>query len=187
MIAFWRYGSDAFDEPTFTLSVADEEKRKGSVEWTKRAIEDGAQISDYAESQPEEYSLSGKLSPSIPGQTYDRQAVIDADETIRAMMKERQVVTLVTSWWTPTNAVIKSIESSMSHNDGDELKLSLELQTVEIVKPQFTKMPPERLRNKKRGSNKGKGGTTDPKADTKTKAKSKTAMARLYDALGGGR
>jgi len=81
----------------------------------------------------------------------------------------RQPVTVACRWWT-RKAVIKRVQATSGADDGEQLKITIELQTVTQVKPDHTTIPKARIKPKKQrvatpkkpgGTGQGKQPTTD--------------------------
>jgi len=176
-VAFWKKDDDPFEDPTFVFDLVTEESRSGDYEWTDKSIELGAKVSDFGAKMPEKFTVSGLISATSIGSSTEQSAqrIIDAEERIRKLADERQLVTIVMGYWVG-DRVIKSIRSSCTNDIGEAMEISIEMTNVVLPEPDWVDIPPSRLKTRKlrRRSRSKKGGTETGKTPSgKTTTKSR--------------
>jgi hypothetical protein len=144
---------------------------------TEYAVEEGSPITDHVRLESERLKLSGWITPNdVMNMTADgRPKLIEAKATLRKMMADRQLITVVTGMDTYTDMVIESASIGRD-NEGDKLTVDMDLVKIRKATLRTVDMP------NATGTAKGKGGSTKTKAGkAPEKPPTKPAEKRVSD------
>jgi hypothetical protein len=149
-----------------------DEGRDLEVQWTDKPVEAGYDVTLGGHVKDETFDLNGLVTSWPFNAPEDPGRVIRIDDSLRQLALKKQPVTVVTWWWAE-KALITKVGGKSGKADGDALLLNIGLKTYREVKPQYTAVPPSRLKPKvrKRGKKAAKKPTTG-KGPTKNQKKS---------------
>lgn len=173
-------GKNLTDDLAIVFDVVEQHTYSLRSEKTSYAIESRAKASDHMSIEDGKFSFSARISDSP--QVINRKNYIDKDtdpnsplsskrpakslEILTAIIRSRQLVTLVTEDNILTNYVITSIDASRNNSDGAALVYQIEMEEFRLVDLGRTVLArgtdPKKAKNVQKGSKQtAEGGTVD--------------------------
>lgn len=156
-----------------------------SAKATRYAVENGSPITDHVVLDSEGLRLSGWITPNNVYQmtAEGRPKMLDAKETLRKMLADRQTITVTTGLDTYTDMVIEKCDIGRN-NEGDRINVDMELVKIRKAELRRADIPPDKVASGtkgKAGATKTKAGKANPDNEPSTPAKSK--LAARWDSL----
>jgi len=158
--------------PAFALDATLEETRTDNFTVTKKAIETGANVSDYVWAEPKEYSGSGIITASPLDGFYSKDRIKRQFDALVKLADSRTELTVVFGWWV-FDGILSNLVTTSSQSIGDALEFSFTFSEIVQFQYETTDIPPSRLKGKakrRRGTKKGTAQT--PKTPTGKNQKS---------------
>jgi len=137
--SFKSYGAG---ELTFDLITAETHNFNSTV--TSHPVEDGSEITDHIQNEPESGSISGLISNfSIFSKGLISNRAQDAFDLLYEMWKARELVTIVTVLKTYENMAIVSSPVARDDESGESIVFQIDFQQVNVVKLQTVTLETE--------------------------------------------
>lgn len=174
------YNLDTYAE-IIEFDADTKESRQSTAKVTDKPVEDGANLSDMINSDPDKFRLEGQITAWPFDQAADPSRVKKAEQSLRSAMANEQPVGLMTHWWSE-QVLLTSVDIGQSAGDGEKVTISIECQTFRLVSPEYTKIPPAKLKpavRKRATAAPPKGGAAAGK-----KVQPKTTLNKLATGLG---
>jgi hypothetical protein len=140
------------ENPDFRFDAELSEARERSVQWTEFATEAQAKISDFGWSKPQLYDLEGIITALPLVGTPGIERLTSIGDTLDALVKARQVVTVVTRAWVK-DLVLERVRESSGQGDGEANRVQIRLREVDRVEPATVKIAASRLAPRVRRKN----------------------------------
>lgn len=132
-------------EVLFEFDADIKEERSGTTKWTDKPVEDGANIADFGNRGPLNFTVSGVITAWPFNALRDPLRVSGADAALESIADAGQPVGLITKWWA-REVVIASDKAGADQGKGEALYFSIGCKTIRVPKAEYTQIPPSKLK-----------------------------------------
>lgn len=153
---------------------------------TSRKLEGEGSISDAAATEASTWNIGGTVTAtSLDPVTLEPQRLANVEQKLKELVHKKQIVLVQSGDLYNFFALIASATPAQSAEDGESLRVDLQLQEMRVTAPKTTQIPPSRLRRKakRKASTPAKGGAGKPKTSTDNRG----AVLKAAEKLKGGR
>lgn len=174
-----------YDTETFAIlfefDADTKEARDGTATVSEKPSEAGADITDRVHRKPMKWTLEGIITAWPFGSPNNPLRVAGADSALEALADAGQPVGMATKWWA-REVLITSDRASNAQGEGEALRFSIGVQTLNVPTPAYTNIPASRLKAKVR--KRAVAAPTGGNAAGKTKPTETDWLYKLGGALG---